>query len=292
MGIENSLLLSLLAAGASDEAIAAAMPACVFGLTGEFGGSGFGATTLEGHLVVFTHPEFYQVAGLPEGLDAVEATAQQAADYALAVQLLGFVINPGTHQRFIPIGMWREEAPTSDPPKVPTLAPIANVPDSLAAAVVAAAEESDVEAVWIAAGPSVATRPHPDPAFEAGLLARDVRIPSYGASLWWPALFSREAAAKAKATFRPLSQPPSSELVADLVAEAQRQGLTELWAFEAEFEGQSPVLALAYAPHPHDGFAAEFDRIHQRHTLGETAVPLLSAETLREVLPRIGECLI
>ncbi len=268
------------------------MPACVFGLTGEFGSSGFGATTLEGHLVVFTHPEFYQVAGLPEGLDTVEATAQQAADYALAVRLLGFVINPGTHQRFIPIGMWRDEAPVPDLPKVPTLAPVAHVPDGLAAAIVAAAEDSSVEAVWIAAGPAVATRPHPDPAFEAGLLARDVRIPSYGASLWWPALFSRETAAKAKATFRSLTEPLSADLVADLVAEGQRQGLTELWTFEAEFEGQPPVLALAYAPHPHDGFAAEFDRIHHAHSLGETTVPLLSAETLREVLPRIGECLI
>jgi hypothetical protein len=292
LGIENSLLLSLLAANASDEAIAAAMPSCVFGLTGEFGGSGFGATTLEGHMVLFTHPEFYEVAGLPEGLDTVEATAQQAADYALAVRLLGFVINPGTHQRFIPIGMWRDEVPVPELPPVPTLAPLANIPDGLAAAVVAAAEDSEVEAVWIAAGPSVVTRPHPDPAFEAGLLARDVRIPSYGASLWWPALFSREAAAKAKATFRSLTKPLSPELQAELVTEAQRQGLTELWAFEAEFEGQPPVMALAYSPHPHDAFAAEFDRIHARNALGETTVPLLSAETLREVLPRIGECLI
>ena len=105
----NDLLLAHLAAQSADEPIAQAMAGAVFGLTGEIGQAGFGATTLEGHLVVFTHPEFYRVAGLPEGLDAVEATARQAADYARAVGLLGFVINPGTHQRFVPIGLWQDE---------------------------------------------------------------------------------------------------------------------------------------------------------------------------------------
>lgn len=268
------------------------MASAVFGLTGEVGSSGFGATTLEGHLVLFTHPEFYQVAGLPEGLAAVEATAQQAAEYAQAVRLLGFILNPGTHQRFIPMSLWRADAPLPSAPVAPPLGPLTNVPDWLSAAVVAAAESSSVEAVWLAAGPTVVTRPHPDPAFEAGLLARDIRLPSYGASLWWPAVFTQEAATTAKVTFRALSEPIFPPLADDLTAAGQAHGLSELWAFEAEFEGQPSGLALAYAPHPHDAFAAAFDGILARHNLGELSVPLLSAEALGEALPRIGERLL
>ncbi|RYG23134.1 hypothetical protein EON82_14940, partial [bacterium] len=115
----NELLLSLLAAQAPDETIADAMAVASFGLTGEVGPAGFGATTLEGHLVLFTHPEFYAVAGLPDGLEAVEATARQAAEYAQAVGLVGFALNPGTHQRFIPIHLWREIVRAPELPAVP-----------------------------------------------------------------------------------------------------------------------------------------------------------------------------
>lgn len=284
----NELLLSLLASGAPDEVIARAMSGATFGLTGEVGSAGFGATTLEGHLVLFTHPEFYFVAGLPEGLEAVEATARQAAEYARAVGLVGFALNPGTHQRFIPIHLWKDLVPAPAPPDVPVLSPLKDVPPALATAVIEAAEASNVEAVWLAQGPIAATRPHPDPAFEAGLLARDIRLPSFGASLWWEPVFAREGTATARASFRPLSTPIDEAFAKDLAASARHHGLAELWAFEATFEGQPSGLALAYSPHPQDAFAKDYDTLHIRHGLGEATVPLLSAETLREALPRIG----
>jgi hypothetical protein len=284
----NALLLSLLAAEAHDESIVAAMTDTVFGLTGEVGPHGFGATTLEGHLALFTHPEFYHVAGLPEGLQAVEATARQAVDYAKAVGLLGFVLNPGTHQRFVPLILWQDAGTLPDAPRVPVLAPLREVPSMLAEAVVAAAESSPIEAVWIAEGPVLAARPHPEPAFLAGLLARDVRLPVYGASLWWSPVFAKEGTANVRATFAPLAEPVDPALAADLASDAGRSGLTELWAFTATFDGQPSGLALAYSPHPHDVFAADFDRLHQKHGLGQMTVPLLSADVLREALPRIG----
>lgn len=288
----NELLLSLLAAQAHDEVIATAMVDATLGLTGEVGPAGFGATTLEGHLVVFTHPEFYSVAGLPSGLEAVEATARQAAEYAQAVGLIGFVVNPGTHQRFIPIHLWKDDTPAPEPAAIPVLAPLRDVPAALAGAIVEAAEISGVEAVWLADGPAVATRPHPDPAFEAGLLARDIRLPSFGASLWWDPIYAREGTATARAAFRSLSSPIDPALETDLRSSAARNGLAELWAFEATFEGQPSGLALAYLPHPHDAFAKDYDTLHTRHAVGEQTVPLLSAETLREVLPKIGTRLV
>lgn len=284
----NDLLLSLLAAEADDDAIGQAMAGAVFGLTGEVGAHGFGATTLDGHLVLFTHPEFYQVAGLPPDLTAVEAGADQAAEYALAVGLVGFVLNPGTHQRFLPIGRWNAGALPPAPPVVPPLAPLRNAPPWLLQAVAEAAEGSGVEAVWLAEGPVVATRPHPDPAFEAGLLARDVRLRSYGASLWWTAVFAQEGRATARAAFAPLPEPLDEAFAADLRAEALRHELGELWALSATFEGQPTGLALAYAPHPNDAFAEAYDVLHARHGLGTLTVPLLSADALREALDKIG----
>lgn len=280
----NEILLSLLAAQEGDDVVGRAMPSAIFGLSGEIGPHGFGATTLESHLALFTHPEFYRVAGLPPGLAAVEATAEQAAEYARAMGLKGFVLNPGTHQRFLPLSAWNPEAPPPAPPPVPVLAPLREPEEGLVAAVRAAAESSDVEAVWLAEGPIVATKPHPDPAFEAGLLARDVRIRSYGASLWWPAAFAQAGKAAARASFAPLAESLDDEFEAALRAAASEHGLSELWALTATFEGQPAVLSLAYAPHPHDAFAAAFVSLYDR----EATAPLLSAEALREALPKIG----
>lgn len=286
----NELLLSHLAAASDDETLVRAMSACVFGLTGEVGPQGFGATTLEGHLVLFTHPEFYRVAGLPPGLEAVEATVRQAAEYARAVGLFGFVLNPGTHQRFLgddAAARLLTPLRPPEPPVVPPLLPWNDPSPAVLDAVRAAAEGSAVEAVWLAQGMVVATRPHPDPAFEAGLLARDVRMRSFGASPAWKPVFEREATDRVRVRFGSLSHPLPSALAADLAAEAQRNRLDELWAFEARLEGEEPTLAFAYTPHPHDRFALGFDVLHARHALGADS-PLLDADTLREALPRIG----
>lgn len=284
----NDLLLAHLAAQSADDVIAEAMAGSVFGLTGEIGPEGFGATTLEGHLVLFTHPEFYRVAGLPKGLDAVEATARQAADYALAIGLAGFVLNPGTHQRFIPASLWRDDAAPPAPPAVPVLSPPREAPKALVDAVVAAAEGSNVEAVWLADGPAVATKPHPDPAFEAGLLARDVRLKSYAAALWWPPAFAQAAARSARIRLRALAVPLDPAFAADLSAHAKIHRLDELWAFEAAVEDAEPTLALAFSPHPNDAFARDFDVLHARHGLGGLTVPLLDAAALHPALPQMA----
>ncbi len=287
----NSLLLSHLAAGSDDESVVRSMSAAVFGLTGEVGSQGFGATTLEGHLVLFTHPEFHAVAGLPPGLEAVEATARQAAEYAKAVGLDGFVLNPGTHQRFVEgDAVARLHAPLRppEPPVAPTLVSWTDPSSALVETIRAAAEASAVEKVWLAQGPAVATHPHPDPAFEAGLLVRDVRMRSWGAEPVWPPIFEREATGNARVRFGALSQLLIPALAADLAAEARRRGLAELWAFEARVGGEEPTLAFAYSPHPNDRFAAGFDVLHARHGLGGDS-PLLDATTLREALPRMGK---
>ena len=291
----NDLLLSHLAAFSDDETVLRAMSACTFGLTGEVGEAGFGATTLEGHLVLFTHPEFFAVADLPPSLSAVEATARQAAEYARAVGLVGFVLNPGTHQRFVGVDtVARLHVPlrAPEPPTVPTLVPWPDPSAAVVQAVHAAAEESAVEAVWLASGPAVATHPHPDPAFEAGLLARDVRMSSFRAEPEWTPVYVRDAAPdRARVRFRALSQPLLPALAADLVAEARRSGLRELWAFEAQAQGEEPTLAFAYAQHPHDRFASGFDVLHARHGLGMD-VPLLDAASFGETLARIGTRLV
>ena len=286
----NDLLLSHLAAGSDDDKIVRAMSSAVFGLTGEIGPQGFGATTLEGHLVLFTQPEFYAVAGLPPGLEAVEATARQVAEYARAVGLFGFVLNPGTHQRFVAgDAVERLQAPLRppDPPAVPTLVSWGDPSGALIEAVRAAAEASTVERVWLAVGPAVATHPHPDPAFEAGLLARDLRMPSYAVSPGWTPIFERDAPGKARIRLSPLSRPLTPALVKDLADHARRHRLAELWAFEATVEDGEPTLAFAFSPHPHEAFAADFEVLHARHSLGAES-PLLDAETLREALPRLG----
>ena len=286
----NDLLLAHLAAASDDESVVRAMSAATFGLTGEVGPQGFGATTLEGHLVIFTHPEFYAVAGLPPGLEAVEATARQAAEYAQAVGLEGFVLNPGTHQRFVAgdaVRRLRAPLRPPEPPTAPTLVPWNDPSEAVLAAVREAAEGSSVEAAWLAQGPAVVTRPHPDPAFEAGLLARDVRMRSFGASPSWPPAFEREATGSVRVRFAALSRPLPPALAADLAAEARRNGLDALWAFEARVEGEEPTLAFAYSPHPHDRFAQGFDVLHARHALGADS-PLLDAAALGEALPRIG----
>lgn len=270
------------------------MSGCVFGLTGEIGEAGFGATTLDSHLVLFTHPEFLSVAGLPEGLQAVEATSRQASDYAGAVGLRGFVLNPGTHQRFLAgAAVARLQSPLR-PPEPPTVPTLVQWPDPSAAVLDAirdAAEASSVETVWLASGPAVATRPHPDPAFEAGLLARDVRMRSFGAEMNWTPVFERPVPDRARVRFRTLSQPLASALAADLVAEARRNGLRELWALEAQLDEEEPTLAFAYAPHPHERFAAGFGVLHARHGLGADS-PLLDAASFGDALPRIGTRLV
>ena len=286
----NDLLLSHLAAGSDDDAIVRAMSGAIFGLTGEVGPQGFGATTLEGHLVLFTQPEFYAVAGLPPSLEAVEATARQAAEYARAVGLFGFVLNPGTHQRFVAEdAVARLEAPlrAPEPPSVPKLVAWSDPSPALVETVRAAAEASSVEKVWLVAGPAVATQPHPEAAFEAGLLARDVRMRSYAASPDWSPIFEREPSASTRIRLSSLSRPLPSALAKDLAEHARRHRLTELWAFEATIGDEAPTLAFAYAPHPHDRFATDFDLLHERHALGGDS-PLLDAQTLREALPRIG----
>ena len=287
----NLLLLSHLAANSDDETVLRAMSACVFILAGEIGEAGFGATTLQGRLALFTHPEFLVAAGLPPGREAVEATARQAAEYARAVGLAGFVLNPGTHQRLLgEDAVARLHAPlrAPAPPVVPTLAPPAKeVSPILAEAVRAAAANSAVEAAWIAAEDVVATRPHPDPAFEAGLLARDVRVRSYAAEPAWAPTFEREATGRTRVRFRPLSQALGPALAADLQAEARRNGLAELWAFEAQTEGQEATLAFAYAPHPNERFAAGFEVLHARHALGAEAA-LFDARSFGDALARIG----
>ena len=286
----NDLLLSHLAAGSDDESVVRAMSGAVFGLTGEVGSQGFGATTLEGHLVLFTHPEFYAVAGLPPGMEAVEATARQAAEYARAVGLVGFALNPGTHQRFVGgEAVERLHAPLRppEPPAVPAFVPWADPPSAVIEAIRAAAEGSGVEQAWLCQGAVVVTQRHPDPAFEAGLLARDVRMRSFGAEPGWPPVYERAATGNVRVRFGPRTQPLLPALAADLAAEARRQGLTELWAFEARVDGEEPALAFAYSPHPNDRFAAGFDVLHARHGLGGDS-PLLDAGTLREALPRMG----
>lgn len=286
----NSLLLSLLAAAADDEPLVRAMGSATFGLTGTVGEAGFGATTLDGFLVLFTHPEFYTVAGLPEGLDAVEATARQVAEYARATELRGFVLNPGTHQRFVGVdaieSLMLPRRPPA-PPTVPPLAPWSDPSPEVVAAVLAAAETSEVEAAWLAAGGIVVTRPHPDPAFEAGLLARDVRLRSFAAEPNWAPAFSRETAERSRIRLGPLPQPLQAALAADLAKHARIHRLEELWAFVAIVGDANPVLAFAYSPHPHDAFARDFNVLHERHALGAN-VPLLSASELRDALPRIG----
>ena len=287
----NDLLLSHLAAASDDETLLRAMASSVFGLTGEVGPEGFGATTLEGHLVLFTQPEFYAVAGLPPGLEAVEATARQVAEYARAVGLFGFVLNPGTHQRFVGgDAIARLGAPLRPPgpPTVPTLVPWTDPSVAMVEAVRRAAEGSGVEAAWLASGPAVATRPHPDAAFEAGLLAGDVRMPSYAAEPAWEPVYRREAPARARVRLAPLSRPLPDALAKSLAEHARLHGLAELWAFEAAVEGEEPTLAFAYAPHPHDRFAADFDALHARHSLGADS-PLLDAKGLGDALPRIGK---
>ncbi|GEM_PF-6558323 len=271
------------------------MSGSVFGLTGEVGPKGFGATTLEGHLVLFTHPEFYAVAGLPPDLEAVEATARQAAEYARAVGLFGFVINPGTHQRFVAgdaIDRLHHPLKAPEPPDAPALVPWHDPAPAVVEAVRAAAEASQVEKVWLASGSIVLTRPHPDPAFEAGLLARDVRMRSYAAAPekepFWPPVFERAVADRARFRLGALSQPLEKALLDDLRSHARIHRLEELWAFQASIGGGEPTLALAYAPHPHDAFARDFDALHTRHGLGDDAVPLLPAEELRDALPRMG----
>ncbi len=266
------------------------MSACNFGLTGEIGEAGFGATTLERHLVLFTHPNFLAVSGLPSGLDAVEATARQAAEYAKAVGLAGFVLNPGTHQRFLSgTVVDRLQAPLRppEPPSVPKLVPWPDPTAAFVEIVRAAAENSTVEAVWLVAGPAVATRPHPDAAFEAGLLARDVRMRSFGAEPAWSPIFERAASDRTPVRFRVLAQPLPTALSADLAAEARRNGLAELWAFQAQIENEEPTLAFAYSPHPNDRFAKGFDVLHARHGLGADS-PLLDATSFGDLLPRMG----
>ena len=286
----NDLLLSHLAAGSDDDTIVRAMSSAVFGLTGEVGPQGFGATTLDGHLVLFTQPEFYAVAGLPPGLEAVEATAKQSAEYARAVGLFGFVLNPGTHQRFVAGGaIERLEAPLRppEPPVAPKLFAWAEPSEALVEKVRVAAKASSVEAVWLATGPAVVTRPHPDPAFEAGLLSRDVRVPSYAATPDWTPIFEREAPATAKIRLFPLSRPLPPAFAKDLVDHARIHRLAELWAFEARIGEEDTTLAFAFSPHPHDAFSADFDLLHTRHSVGAES-PLLDAATLREALPRMG----
>ena len=291
----NDLLLSHLAALSDDEAILRAMSACVFGLVGEMGPQGFGATTLEGRLVLFTHPEFRGVAGLPEGLDAVEATARQAAEYARTISVGGFALNPGTHQRRVggdAVDRLHHPLKAPAPPAVPPLVPWADAPKGIVEAVRAAAENALVEAAWLAVGEIVVTRPHPDPAFEAGLLARDVRLRSYAAVPEWAPVFEQEAPARARVRLAALPHRLPDALVADLRTHARIHRLKELWAFGASVAGAETALALAYSPHPHDRFAEDFQALHARHHLGEAAVPLLSADELRDALPRIGTRLV
>ena len=286
----NSLLLAHLAAASDDGAIVRAMSSAVFGLTGEFGAQGFGATTLEGHLVLFTQPDFYAVAGLPPSLEAVEATARQAAEYAQAVGLFGFILNPGTHQRFVAGDAVRRllvPLLAPEPPVVPTLVPWADPSRALVQAITTAAEGSSVESVWLAQGMVVVTRPHPDPAFEAALLAQDVRMRSFGSEPSWEPVFRRDAPATARIRLAALSQPLPAGLASELSVLAERHGLAELWAFEAKVADGEPTLAFAYSPHPHDAFAAELGALHARRALGPNSL-LLDAETLREALPRIG----
>ena len=286
----NDLLLSHLAAASDDESIVRAMSSAVFGLTGEVGPQGFGATTLEGHLVLFTQPEFYAVAGLPPGLEAVEATARQAAEYAQAIGLFGFVLNPGTHQRFVAgDAVLRLLSPLRppEPPLVPTLVPWIDPSRALVQALVTAAEGSSVEAVWLAQGMVVVTQPHPDPAFESALLSQDVRMRSFGTEPSWEPIFRRERPATARVRLAAPSRPLPPLLTDELTALARRHGLAELWALEAAVADDEPTLAFAYTPHPHDGFATDFDSLHARFALGADS-PLLDAETLREALPRIG----
>lgn len=270
------------------------MSPAVFGLTGEFGAEGFGATTLEGHLVLFTQPEFYAVAGLPAGLEAIEATAKQAAAYAEAVGLRGFVLNPGTHQRFVAgdaIRRLSNPLLAPEPPRIPTLRPWSDPEPPLVEAIVIAAENSSVESVWLAEGASVVTQPHPDPAFEAGLLARDIRLKSFGATPAWKPIFSRQTPEPSRVRLKELSGALPTSLREALVERAVATGLSELWTFEASLEGEDSSIGFAFSPHPCDEFVTKFDEIDTRFSLGGNSL-LLDADTLREVLPRMGNRLL
>lgn len=268
------------------------MSASVFGIPGEVGESGFGAITLEDHLVLFTHPEFYSVAGLPSGLEVVEVNSEQAAQYAQAVRLAGFVLNPGTHQRFVAgDAILRLHGPLQAPsePETPVFAPWPDPPAEVIDAIVAAS--AGKVTVWVAQadGPAVVTRPHPVPEFEAGLMARDVRLRSLGGAPWWPPVAEQDTeTSSAKIRLRSLSEPLSASLERALADLADRHELSELWAFAAATDDEETPFALAYAPHPHDAFAADYNRLHESYGIGEASVPLLSAEALADVLPRIG----
>ncbi len=280
----NDLLLAHLSAQSSDGAVAQALAGAALGLAGEIGKEGFGATTLEGHMVAFTHPEFRLVAGLPANLDAVEATVQQVAEYARATGLAGIVLNPGTHQRFLSLSLVQEEAAEPEPPNVPTLGPSQDA--DLQRLVEAAAPGSGVEAVWLAEGPVVVASPRPDAAFEAALRGRGFRGRSYAGSPDWTPVLTQEPTLSATVRFAPLSEPLPAAFAADLARHARIHRLKELWAFEAEI-GEEKGLALAFSPHPQDAFVRDFDVLHARHGVRAT-VSLLNAATLREVLPKMG----
>lgn len=267
------------------------------------------------YLLVFTHPQFVELAGASANFEAAEVPFQDLCRTVIEQGLAGVVVNPGganfTIGRFAAdlladgIVPFDDSARLADDERLgagPLDAPLAaNVEKALrAAALYATLEELRVGTLdyrWQGRVPALFYRPFPNAAFEteAAKVVRRESLPPFAsadldaAAPAMPSLYARVPGPEGDTLrypddvsfrFLPPPRPLSPAFEADLREAARAHGLECLYVLGMQIGDTAPQLCFAYRPFPHDAFAARYTELHQKHRLGPFQVPLLGVDNL------------